>query len=173
LPPLTIDRLAALLAQYAQKTGRTVDILLVEGLALQAYGLAERATMDVDGEVSGDLEPFVQFLKQHGIPADLGENMSRLSVVAMPPGYRERATVAKDEAGVRLRLLAPADFIAAKLRRGTDLDMEDAGYVARRFQITAGQIRVAAESAISVSPKDTALFVFRKTVDLFCASISS
>lgn len=129
--------------------------------------------MDVDGELSGDLEPLVQFLKQQGIPADLGENISGWSVIAMPPGYRERATVAKDEAGVRLRLLAPADFIVAKLRRGTDLDLEDARYVARRFQITADPIRAAAESAISVSPKDTALFVFRKTVDLFCASISS
>ena len=58
---------------------------------------------------------------------------------------------------MRLRLLHPTDFIIAKLRRGTDLDFDDAFYVARRFAITAHTIQEAAESAIAASPKDTTL----------------
>jgi hypothetical protein len=91
----------------------------------------------------------------------------------MPPGYRERATDLVRQDRLRVRLLAPGDFIIAKLRRGTDLDLEDAGFVATRFRITSDQIRQAAEAAVAASPQDTALFLFRKTVDLFCQSLPS
>jgi len=171
LPPLTLDRFTALLADYVRQTGKAVDILLIGGLALQAYGALDRTTLDVDGELIGDLDPLVRFLIEHQIPADLGENISGWSVVAMPPGYRTRASVWADQRGVRLRLLDPTDFIIAKLRRGTDLDLEDAEYVAKRFAITITAVRTAAESAIFASPQDTAIFFFRKTLDLFCARI--
>jgi hypothetical protein len=88
----------------------------------------------------------------------------------MPPGYRERATDLVNQAQLRVRLLAPVDFIISKLRRGTDLDLDDASFVATRFGITLDQVRRAAETAIAASPQDTALFLFRKTVDLFCQS---
>ena len=80
---ITSERLTSLLADYARQTGATVDLLLVGGLALQAYGYMNRSTQDVDGELVGDLEPLVQFLKEHQVPADLGENMSGWSVVAV------------------------------------------------------------------------------------------
>lgn len=121
----------------------------------------------------GDLEQLVTFLRRHQIPADLGENMSGWSVIAMPPGYRDRASVFIERPGMRLRLLHPTDFIIAKLRRGTDLDFDDAFYVARRFTITTHTIQEAAESAIAASPKDTTLFLFRKTVNAFCSQLSS
>lgn len=172
MPPVTLKRLTGLLTEYVKRTGESVDILLIGGLALQAYGLEERATRDVDGELIGRLEPLLQFLNEQGVPADLGENLSGWSVVAMPPGYRDRASVAVEQPGLRLRLLAPTDFIIAKLRRGTDLDLEDAAYIAKRFTVSAESVRAAAESALAASPQDTALFIFRKTVDLFCARIA-
>ena len=171
LLPITTERLITLLSEYVRQTGNTLDLLLVGGLALQAYGYADRSTQDVDGEVVGDLEPLMEFLRKHQVPADLGENMSGWSVVAMPPGYRDRSSVLLERPGLRLRLLHPTDFIVAKLRRGTELDLEDATFVARRFGVIARAIRDAAEAAIAASPKDTSLFVFHKTVDLFCARL--
>lgn len=167
MPPITTDRLIAFLREYVKSSGVSVDLLLVGGLALQAYGLAERATQDVDGELIGDPEALAQYLRSQRVPADLGENMSGWSVVAMPPGYRDRASVFVEEPGIRIRLLSPTDFVIAKLRRGTELDLEDALYVVRRFGVPPSTVQSAAEAAIDVSPKDTALFVFRKTVQLF------
>lgn len=66
----------------------------------------------------------------------------------------------------------PIDFIVAKLRRGTDLDLTDAEFVARRFNVTPDAIRRAAEAAIAASPKDTTLFLFRKLVELFCGTLT-
>lgn len=169
---ITTERLVDLLIEYARQSGRDVDLLLVGGLALQAYGYRDRATQDVDAEMSGDLDSLAAFLRNHGVPADLGENMSGWAVVAMPPGYRERASVWLDQPGLRLRLLHPVDFIVAKLRRGTDLDLKDAEFVARRFNVTPHAVRQAAEAAIASSPKDTALFLFRKVVDLFCGTLA-
>ncbi len=169
--PINTDQLSALLREYVRNTGASVDLLLVGGLALQAYGLAERATQDIDGELIGDPEPLAQYLRGHQIPADLGENMSGWSVVAMPPGYRDRASVFLEEPGLRIRLLSPTDFIIAKLRRGTELDLEDALYVARRFGVTTAAVQNAAEAAIGASPKDTTLFAFRKIVQLFCGRL--
>lgn len=128
-------------------------------------------TQDVDGEVTGDLEPLVEFLRQHNIPADLGENMSGWSVIAMPPGYRDRTSVMYEQPSLRMRLLHPTDFVIAKLRRGTELDLEDAEYVVRRFDLTPEAVQAAAVAALMASPKDTALFLFRKTVEILCARL--
>jgi hypothetical protein len=58
--------------------------------------------------------------------------------------------------------------VIAKLRRGTEQDLEDAQEVVIRFHLSSAEIQVAADSAIQASPKDTALFTFRKIVDVFC-----
>lgn len=155
-----------------KSTGAAVDLILVGGLALQAYGLPDRATQDIDGEFTGDLTRLVQFLTDRHVPADLGANISGWSVVAMPPGYRERSSLLVDRAKLRIRLLAPTDFIIAKLRRGTDVDLDDAAWVAAHFKITSEAVKEAADSAVSVSPSDTMIFVFHKTVDLFCHRIA-
>jgi hypothetical protein len=171
LSTLTADHVIALLTDYTSQTGATVDVLLVGALALQAYGYQDRLTRDVDAEVAGSVEALAGFFHRHQIPADLTENFSGWSVVAMPPGYRERATDLVRQAQLRVRLLAPVDFIIAKLRRGTDLDLDDASFVATRFGVTTDPVRRAAEAAVVASPQDTALFLFRKTVDLFCQSL--
>ena len=88
MSPITTERLIDLLGEYTAQGARSVDLLLVGGLALQAYGYQDRATQDVDGEVIGDVDSLAAFLRDRGVPADLGENMSGWSVVAMPPGYR-------------------------------------------------------------------------------------
>lgn len=173
LSALTTDRLFALLSDYVRATSASIDLILIGGLALQAYGDRDRATSDVDGELIGDLAPLVQFLADHQVPADLGENISGWSVVAMPPGYRERTTTLIDRPGLRVRLLAPSDFIIAKLRRGTDLDLDDAISVAKRFQVTPAAVRTAAVAAIQASPQDTSLFIFRKTAELFCGRLAA
>ena len=168
---LTADHVIALLTDYTRQTGATIDVLLVGALALQAYGYQDRLTRDVNAEVAGSVEALAGFFSRHQIPADLTENFSGWSIVAMPPGYRERATDLVRQPQLRVRLLAPVDFIISKLRRGTDLDLEDAAFVAHRFSVTAPVISRAGEAALAASPQDTALFLFRKTVDLFCQSL--
>lgn len=170
---LTADQVITLLTEYTRQAGVPVDVLLVGALALQAYGYQNRLTRDVDAEVVGSVEALAGFFRQHHIPADLTSNFSGWSVVAMPPGYRERATDLVHHTHLRVRLLAPLDFIISKLRRGTDLDLGDAEFVAKRFGITGEQVHASAEAALAVSPQDTALFLFQKTVELFCKSLSS
>lgn len=170
---LTVDHLITLLTDYATQSGVSLDVLLVGALALHAYGYQDRLTRDVDAEVVGSLEGLTEYFNRHEIPADLTNNFSGWSIVAMPPGYRDRATELVKQPQLRVRLLAPIDFVIAKLRRGTDLDLNDAAFVARRFRITSDQVRAAAAAAIAASPQDTALFLFRKTVDLFCRDLSA
>lgn len=76
LRPITLKQIIQDLAEYHRQTGNTVDLLLIGGLALQAYGYSERVTVDVDGELVGELDPLIKFLQQRQIPADLGENIS-------------------------------------------------------------------------------------------------
>ena len=165
---LTAEQVIELLTAYTWETDEAVEILMVGALALQAYGSPNRLTRDLDAEVVGSIERLTEYLRQHSIPADLTTNYSGRSIVSMPPGYRDRATDLVHEANLRVRLLAPIDFVISKLRRGTDLDLEDAAFVAKRFHLTSDQIRTASTAALAASPKDTALFLFQKTVDLFC-----
>jgi hypothetical protein len=174
LPTLTLDRLVILLRAFTQETGRSVDLLLIGGLglAMLAYGHPSRATIDVDGELREGVRPLKEFLSRHGIPANLGQNLSGWSVVAMPPGYQNRAVPFIQEPKLRVTLLAPVDFIIAKLRRGTDEDLADAAWVVTRNRVAAHDVRAAA-AAIKASPEDTALFLFERTVDRFCRSLGS
>jgi hypothetical protein len=172
LPTLTTEHLIELLSRYVTETGATVDLLLVGALALQTYGVSNRATRDVDGELDSPLKPLAEFFRHEQIPADLTQNFSGWSIVAMPPGYRDRAIIVVDRPQLRLRVLAPIDFVLAKLRRGTDLDVDDALLVARRYSLTVADIGGSAQAAVAASPQDTALFLFQQTVDLFCRQLT-
>jgi len=172
LSPIDLDALKTLLREYVTQSQQAVELILIGGLALQAYGVHDRVTVDVDGELAGELEPLLEFLRSRQVPADLGENISGWSVVAMPPGYRDRTSVWHEAGKLRIKLLHPVDFVIAKLRRGTEQDLEDAQEVAVRFHLTSTEIQVAADSAIQASPKDSALFTFRKTVELFRLRLS-
>ena len=171
MPTITGERPILLLEQFVQTTGQPIDLLPGGTLALQYYGFRERYTNDVDGELTGPLHPPVAFLSAEGVPADLKQNISGWSIVAMPPGYRDRATDLLSRPNLRIRLLAPVDYVIAKLRRGIELDLDDALYVVRRFQICRSDIEEAANAALAASPQDTALFLFQKTVELFCGQL--
>ncbi len=170
---LTVRRLTELLSDYVRTRRDHTELILIGGLALQAYGYEDRTTGDVDAEITGDLEALMGFFDRQGIPADIGEDISGWSVVSMPPGYRNRTRSFVDQPRLHIRLLDPVDFVVAKLRRGTDLDLDDAHYITRRFRITASAIKSRAEAAVAASPKDTQLFFFRKTVDRFLEEVVS
>ncbi len=167
MSPLSPDKVLSLLNEFTRHYQRPLQILLVGGLALHFYGLPDRATMDVDAEVKSGLEELFHFLKEHHIPADLSENFSGWSVIAMPPGYAERSGVALQSGRLEIKILAPADFIIAKLRRFTETDIQDALFVAKKHGVSPEEVNQAAESAISHSAKDTALFLFRRNVEEF------
>jgi hypothetical protein len=171
LPTISSEEIIQLLEQFVQESHQSLDILLVGALALQAYGYHDRYTHDVDAELAGPLDALARFFDARHIPADLTQDMGGWSVVAMPPGYKERTSDLVTRDNLRVRLLAPVDFIIAKLRRGTDLDHEDAMFVAKRFGLSATAVRDAAAAAVAASRQDTALFLFNKTVDLFCRNL--
>lgn len=165
--PLTLEKIIETLKEFTKANNADIELILIGGLALQHYGLKDRTTIDIDAEVKGNIEALFNFLKHKEIPSDMGEDIAGWSVVTMPPGYRERAIQIYKDDKLTLKVLHPIDFIIAKLRRATDEDMEDAAYMVKRFGIGPEEIKESAEGVIKASPKDTALFVFRKNVDLF------
>lgn len=169
---LSPEQILLQLANFAQARQRPFSILLVGGLALHFYGLEERATMDVDAEVKSGLEDLFHFLKKNNVPSDLSENFSGWSMVAMPPGYEQRAQVAVERPFLEVKILEPTDFIIAKLRRFTETDIQDALFVVKKNNISLSAIRQRAESAIQNSVKDTALFLFRNNVETFLKLIN-
>lgn len=169
---LTAEHVIELLTQYVTDTGESVDMLIVGALALHTYGVSNRPTRDLDAELQGPLTSLINYLTAHSIPADLTQNFSGWSVVAMPPGYRDRAIAIIDRPNLRIRVLSPVDFVIAKLRRGTELDIDDALLVVEHHRISADTIRAGARAALDASPQDTALFLFQKTVDLFCNDLT-
>lgn len=66
--PIKIDTLKTLLREYVTQHQHTVELILIGGLALQAYGVSDRATVDVDGEIDGELDPL---LRRREWPGDI------------------------------------------------------------------------------------------------------
>ena len=58
------------------------------------------------------------------------------------------------------------------MRRFTEEDIGDAVFVARKYKIGADEIEKKAEESIRNSPKDTALFIFRKNIAIFISKIA-
>lgn len=164
---LNLNNIIELLKDYTNKKNSFLDVLLVGGLALHHYGMKDRATVDLDAEIRGDVEDLFGFLKSKHIPADLGEDFSGWSVVAMPDGYRERSIQIFRDKKLTVKVLHPVDFIHAKIRRFTEEDIEDALFVAKKFNVKAEEIESSAKEAIKNSPKDTVLFIFKKNLTVF------
>jgi len=167
LSQVDLKKILSLLKIFAKERENRIEVILLGGLALQHYGMQDRATIDVDAEVSVDLEKLFQFLKANQIPSDLSENISGWSVVAMPPGYRDRAITIYQNPCLRVAVLCPLDFIISKLRRFTEEDIHDALFIVKKFSILPEEIERAAHEAICHSVKDTALFLFQSNVRLF------
>lgn len=169
---VNLGKIIGLLKEFTSSRRSSLHIILVGGLAVQYYGMEERATVDFDAEIAGDIEEVFDFLKSNHIPADIGENISGWSVVAMPPGYRERTIETYKDEFLSVKVLHPLDFIIAKLlRRFTEEDIKDALFVAGKYNIAARKIETMAGEAIKNSPKDTALFVFQENVNIFIAML--
>lgn len=164
---LNLKNVIEILKNYVNKENLSLEVLLVGGLALHHYGMKNRATIDIDAEVKGDIEGLFNFLKSKQIPADLGEDFSGWSIVAMPDGYRERAIRIFGDKKLTIKVLHPVDFIHSKIRRFTEEDIEDAIFVAKKFNIKIEEIEAAAADAIKKSPKDTVLFIFKKNLHIF------
>lgn len=164
---VNLKKVIGLLEEFAGKNKSELEIILIGGLALQYYGMEDRKTIDVDAQVKGEIEKLLIFLKENGIPGDLGENISNWSVVSLPPGYEEKAMVIKKTKFLSLKVLSPQDMIIAKLRRFSEIDLEDALFLARKFKLTPEGIDTSAAQAIRNSPKDTAIFLFKKNLKIF------
>lgn len=169
---VSLEKIIGLLKEFAWTRKSNLQIILLGALALKYYGMEDRATADIDAEVKGDVEGLFNFLRSHNIPADLGEDISGWSVIAMPPDYEKRVTEIYKDEFLRISVLHPLDFIIAKLRRFTEEDIGDAIFVARRYKIGADEIEKKAEESIRNSPKDTALFIFRKNIAIFTAKFA-
>lgn len=170
---VNLKRILILLDEFTQKTKNKLEVLLTGGLALEYYGMKKRVTVDLDAEIHGDIENLISFLKSKGVPADLGENISRWSVINLLPGYKKRAITVKKNKLLWVKVLSPIDIIIAKLRRFTEQDIEDAIFVVRKFKIKPKNIQNAANKVVKCSPRDTALFLFRKNVKIFLEKIKS
>ena len=172
MSPLSPDIVLSLLSEFTRTRKNPLQVLLVGGLALHFYGMPDRATMDVDAEVKTGIEDLFHFLKSRHVPADLSENFSGWSVIAMPPGYRERSLTVLQKNLLEIKVLSPADFIIAKLRRFSEIDIQDALFVAKKYKISPEAVHQTADSAIQHSVKDTALFLFKKNVGQFLKIMS-
>ena len=168
------EELVKILEGYAKEKGERLSLIIVGALALPFYGVEGRHTRDVDAEVlEGDLYNLKDFLNELGIEADLTENFSGWSVVSMPSDYRGRAVSVYESPYLSLKVLEPYDFILAKLRRGTQEDMEDALKVARSLKdFSPERLRERIEQAVRESPRDTYLLSFRKICEHFFSLLS-
>ncbi len=168
------EELVKTLEEYAKEKGERLSVLIVGALALPFYGVEGRYTRDVDAEVlEGDLYELKDFLESLGIEADLTENFSGWSVVSMPSDYRGRAVSVYESPYLSIKVLEPYDFILAKLRRGTQEDIEDALKVARSLKdFNLEKLRERIEQAVRESPRDTYLLSFQKICEHFFSLLS-
>ena len=164
---LSLRKVIELLEEYTQKNKSRLEIILIGGLALHFYGLHGRSTIDLDAEVRGEVEPLMKFLKKNKIPADIGESIERWSTINLLPGYRRRALPFYKQKFLVIKVLAPLDFVITKLRRFTEDDLHDALFVADKYRLSSSVMKKAGAKIIKSSPKDTALFAFKKNLDYF------
>jgi hypothetical protein len=154
----------------AEKAGiKNLQVILCGGLAAIAYGMGERATLDIDAEVKADFNTIEKLKKNIKFPAELSTNISRWSMIDIPDGYRKRAILfdAVKTKNIRVFLLSPIDLIISKLRVFRDKDIEDAIFLVKKFKIKKGDILKASKQSIAQSPPSTELLRFKKSVKHF------
>ena len=169
------EELVNILEDYARKRGERLSIILVGANALPFYGVQTRYTRDIDAEVlEGDLYRLKEFLDSMGVESDLTENFSGWSIVSMPSDYRERAVKVYESPHLVVKVLEPHDFILAKLRRGTQQDIEDALKVARTVDsFNREELKRRIDRAIRESPRDTQILNFKRICEHFFSLLSA
>src|SRR3972149_7032154 len=103
LSDIELEKIKGLLREFTAERKCRLHVILIGGLAVQYYGIQDRATIDIDAEV------------------------------------RE--------------------------------DIEDARFVARKFNVSAEDIKKSSEDTIQHSIIDTAIFIFRKNVEIFISKL--
>ncbi len=161
---LNLKKIVKVLREFTEKERAPLEVIILGGIAMEYYGMKNRKTRDLDAEVKGNVEKLLSFLKRKGIPADIGEDISRWGVISMPPDYRERAILVEEDKNLKIKVLHPLHFVISKLRRGTELDWEDVYFVIKKYKLKKDELRNIAEIAIKNSPKDTSIFIFKKSL---------
>jgi hypothetical protein len=127
---------------FARAEGSPIGLIVIDGVAMELYGLP-RGTLDIDAEIRCEpsfYERLVRHLSDREIQFNIGEDIDHWGVIPLPTGYRRRAKTIYREKGVVIKVLDPLDFIASKLRRGIDQDLQDAADIAHRFSLSREKI---------------------------------
>lgn len=168
-----IDSLKSVIRAIDTAAGKSgvnnLKVIICGGLAVMAYGMTERATLDIDAEVDADFKIIEKLKKNIKLPAELTSDISRWSLIDIPKGYRKRAiplNIVKTKY-IKVFVLSPLDLIISKLRVFRDRDIEDAAFLVKRFKIKKADILKASRQAIKSSPPSTELLRFKKTIEHF------
>ncbi|MFN3479893.1 MAG: DUF6036 family nucleotidyltransferase [Thermodesulfovibrionales bacterium] len=148
---------------FKLKLKEPIEIIIVGGLAMQAYGLSLRKTVDLDGEIKASDESYLKVIREltkKSVVCNISDNLDRWGVIPMPDGYRERSTVYHQKTNLTVKILDPVDFVISMLRRGTEEDLQDAEEVVKHFNIRKSDI--ASRLEIISLPKDTESLLFKK-----------
>jgi hypothetical protein len=165
---LNLDTAIESLKEFTKKEHESLEVIILDGIAMEYYGKNDRTTMDIDAEVKGcDADKLHDYLESKGIYSDVGEDISRWGVVSMPPDYREKAISIYQDSTLTIKVLQPSHYVISKLRRATETDIQDALFVANKYELKKEELRKDADLAIKNSPKDNALFMFKKTTEYF------
>lgn len=167
------DKLKAVIRSLdtaAKKAGiKKLKVIVCGGLAVIAYGMTDRQTYDIDAEVDANFRIIEKLKKNLKFPAEISTDISRWSMVDIPPGYQDRAVRSDiiETKNIKVFFLSPIDLIISKLRVFRDKDIEDAVFLVRKFKIKKGDIIRASRQAIEASPPSTELLRFKKTLQHF------
>lgn len=167
------DKLKAVIRSLdtaAKKAGiKKLKVIVCGGLAVIAYGMTDRQTFDIDAEVEADFRVIEKLKKHLKLPAELTTDISRWSMVDIPPGYKERAVHLDivETKNIEISFLSPIDLIMSKLRVFRDKDIEDAVFLVRKFKVKKSNILRASRQAIETSPPSTELLRFKKPLQHF------
>lgn len=146
-----------------------LKVIICGGLAMIAYGMPERTTLDIDAEINADFEVIRKLRKGLKFPAELSADISRWSMIDIPSGYRDRAVPYNSvpTKNIDVFILSPADLIISKLRVFRDKDIEDAVFLVNKAGIKKEEILKSAEDVVHTSPASTEILRFKKMVDHF------
>lgn len=154
----------------------SLDVILIGGAAAVLAG-SRRMTRDVDFEVrlglgsqpedgDGVAEAIRRATLDSGVRAQFAVDIERWSDVALP-GYRASARPWKRFGTVRVKLLAPAWYVASKLRRGARKDFDDAVLVGRATRLAWRPVARTLGDAVRASPPSTHLPPFKARCEYF------
>ena len=164
----TIERVKKLVNFLSKNTDENIEIIVVGGTAMSFYG-DYRTTMDIDAEILNCPEDLykdsLEHLKENKIQFNIDEDFDGWGMVPMPSGYRERATPVYKEGNITVKTLEPIDFIISKLRRGADIDINDAEKIVSRNNVTEKAIRERVSEIEFIKTEET--FWFKQRLERF------